>query len=86
MHQSSVERAKGRIVKQYAAAVTAGLVALTCGIASADAQDVMAKLAALEGEWIFPRNGTNTGGRGRRLPKHGHGFGGERVIDARRRP
>ena len=62
MHQSSVERAKGRVVKQYAAAVTAGLVALTCVIASADAQDVMAKLTALEGEWILlDENGTSTG-------------------------
>ena len=45
-----------------AAILVAGLAALCCANASAGADDVMAKLTALEGEWTFlDENGTDTG-------------------------
>lgn len=48
-------------VNRFTAIVIAGL-ALSCGSASADADDVMAKLLALEGEWtMIGENGEDTG-------------------------
>ena len=45
-----------------AAILVVGLAALCCANASAGADDVMAKLTALEGEWTFlDENGTDTG-------------------------
>ena len=55
------ERTEKMIVNKLAAIVIAGL-ALSCGSVSAGADDVMAKLAALEGEWtLLDENGTDTG-------------------------
>lgn len=47
---------------KYVGAVLAGLIALSGGNAAAEADGVMAKLLALEGEWTFlDENGTDTG-------------------------
>ena len=49
-------------MKQCAAIVVAGLLALSGGSASADAKGVMATLGALEGEWtLLDENGADTG-------------------------
>ena len=62
MQQSRAERPEGTVVKRYAAIVISGLVALSCGSVSAGADDVMAKLTALEGEWtLLDENGADTG-------------------------
>ncbi len=50
------------MVKQCAAIVVAGLLALSGGNASADAKGVMATLTALEGEWtLLDKDGVDTG-------------------------
>ncbi len=49
-------------MKQCAAIVVAGLLALSGGNASADAKGVMATLTALEGEWtLLDKDGVDTG-------------------------
>ncbi len=49
-------------MNRCAGMVIAGILAVSCGSAGADADGVMAKLLALEGEWtLLDENGTDTG-------------------------
>ena len=61
MHRAHVQRTGNTMVNRCAATVIAGL-ALCCSNADAGADDVMSKLAALEGEWtLLDENGADTG-------------------------
>lgn len=62
MQKTGVQRTGGMTVNKYLGAVLAGLITLACGNAVAGANDVMARLLALEGEWTFlDENGEDTG-------------------------
>ena len=62
MRKTGIQRTENMILNKYAGVVLAGLMAFSCGNAVAGADDVMAKLLALEGEWtMLDENGTDTG-------------------------